>query len=402
MGMVAGRMGRVAALPAIGLIALALDCTYDYGALQGGGREGGVPIVGPDEGDQDGGELGGSAGENTGLGGETTPAGGRPGAHDATGGRALSTGGTLSAPGGRPTTTGGVASGGSPSGGMGMGGVGASGGATLGTGGAAAGSPMGGATSNKGTAGAVTTTGGAGMGMGGAGGGASSSDLILRYDFEEATGTTVRDTSGASGGPHDGTLATFGAGGGAAFTSNKAVGTSALSFQGSGNASGGYVTAVSLAPLAPAAITLAAWVNVTAANAYQRVFDFGVGTTKYLFLTTHDFQDHVRFAISLNGISGEQALVAPTPLPLATWHHLVVVLPAGATYTGTLYVDGVAVATNSAMTLHVSDVGATTGNYLARSAFSADPYFNGVLDDFRVYRRALSAAEVVTLYGLRQ
>jgi hypothetical protein len=53
------------------------------------------------------------------------------------------------------------------------------------------------------------------------------------------------------------------------------------------------------------------------------------------------------------------------------------------------------------MTLHPADLGATTANYIGRSQFTADPYFKGLIDDFRAYRRALTAPEVTTLYGLR-
>jgi hypothetical protein len=88
-------------------------------------------------------------------------------------------------------------------------------------------------------------------------------------------------------------------------------------------------------------------------------------------------------------------------LPLATWHHLVVVLPAGAPYTGELYIDSVLVATNPAMTLHASDIGATANNFLGRSQFAADPYLSGLIDDFRVYRRALTRDEIGTLYNAR-
>jgi hypothetical protein len=57
------------------------------------------------------------------------------------------------------------------------------------------------------------------------------------------------------------------------------------------------------------------------------------------------------------------------------------------------------------MTLHASDVGATSNNYLGRSQFngaaSGDPLFNGSLDDFRVYKRALSQQEIADLLAIR-
>jgi len=53
------------------------------------------------------------------------------------------------------------------------------------------------------------------------------------------------------------------------------------------------------------------------------------------------------------------------------------------------------------MTLRPSTIGNTTNNWIGRSAWSPDPYFGGLLDDFRVYNRALSASEITTLYGIR-
>jgi hypothetical protein len=40
-------------------------------------------------------------------------------------------------------------------------------------------------------------------------------------------------------------------------------------------------------------------------------------------------------------------------------------------------------------------------NYIGRSQYTADPYFKGLIDDFRVYRRALGPTEVTTVFGLR-
>jgi Concanavalin A-like lectin/glucanases superfamily len=236
--------------------------------------------------------------------------------------------------------------------------------------------------------------------MGGTGG---SSDLVLRYTFDETSGSVVHDTSAGAAGAHDGALAMAGSGGSATFTTNKAVGTGALALQGQGNSAGGYVTTSSLTALAPNAVTLAVWINVPGGGANQRAFDFGIGTNKYIFLTPNDGMNRVRFAITANGRGGEQEIHASTwTMSTPSWHHVAVVLPAGSSYSGTLYIDGVAAANNTAMSVHLSDLGETTGNYLGRSAFAADDYFNGALDDFRVYRRALSASEIAALYGAHE
>jgi hypothetical protein len=53
------------------------------------------------------------------------------------------------------------------------------------------------------------------------------------------------------------------------------------------------------------------------------------------------------------------------------------------------------------MTLRPSTIGNTANNFIGKSAFTADPYFAGLVDDFRVYNRALTAAEITTLYAVR-
>ena len=138
------------------------------------------------------------------------------------------------------------------------------------------------------------------------------------------------------------------------------------------------------------------------------MFDFGKvpasgsQPTTYLFLTTHQnvtSPASIRFAISTGGPGSEQVINMSTPAvpSLNAWHHVAVTLGAGATYTGTLYLDHAVAGTNTGMSLHWSDLGATDQNTFGRSQFSADAYFAGMLDDCRVYRRALSAAEITAL-----
>jgi hypothetical protein len=71
----------------------------------------------------------------------------------------------------------------------------------------------------------------------------------------------------------------------------------------------------------------------------------------------------------------------------------VVLGPAGAS----LSVDGVQVGASSAVTLRPADLGSTLNNYVGRSQWSADPYLDGAIDEFRVYDRALAPSEIQTL-----
>jgi hypothetical protein len=140
--------------------------------------------------------------------------------------------------------------------------------------------------------------------------------------------------------------------------------------------------------------TVSAWVKPTADTQWSRVFDVGTGTGTYMFLTVNAGSGP-RFAITTTGSGGEQQISSSTQLPLNTWSHLAVTL-SGAT--GTLYVNGTAVATNSNMTLHPSSLGNTNQDWIGRSQFG-DPTLNGAVDDFAIYSRALSASEVGALAG---
>ena len=169
------------------------------------------------------------------------------------------------------------------------------------------------------------------------------------------------------------------------------------------------MTVPSLAALAPNAITIAVWVNLaanTSSQTWERIFDYGDSPTGMdwlnLMARSGDAPSGpVEFAMSNIGHNQTQALIGQDALSANVWHHIAIVLPAGTTYTGTMYIDGVAVATNNAMTLHMADIGATSNNWLGRSQFSADPFFNGSLDDFRVYKRALSKQEITALFAVR-
>ena len=134
-------------------------------------------------------------------------------------------------------------------------------------------------------------------------------------------------------------------------------------------------------------------------RAWQRIFDFGTGTTTYMFLSPNSGgTGAVRFAITTTGGGGESIVSAPATL-VGAWHHLAVVIN-GTSRTIQLYVDGVTVAEGPTQQLP-ADLGATTQNWIGRSQYEGDAYFMGMLDEFRIYDRALSVAEVRYLAGDR-
>jgi hypothetical protein len=139
--------------------------------------------------------------------------------------------------------------------------------------------------------------------------------------------------------------------------------------------------------------TIAAWIKVNAFSTWQRIFDFGDGTANYMFLTTQytaTTPNNAKLRFGIRTPSAAEQSVSGTGIALAAgvWTHVAVIRSGN---TVSLYVDG-SPAGSGTITLAPSDLGVTTRNYLGKSQWN-DPYFNGALDDFRIYERALSPSE---------
>jgi hypothetical protein len=219
------------------------------------------------------------------------------------------------------------------------------------------------------------------------------SGLLVYYKCESATGTTLQDSSG--NGNH-GTLV----GGTAGYTFPAGKVGKALTLAKAGS---GYVSVPTAVFANAKDITIATWINVTTAQNWARVFDVGVNAkiasntstgTKYMNLVPKNAGTNLAFAISKDGYGSEQTLTSAA-LDTGKWRHVAVVLGAGQS---SLYVDGAVVPNTTAISLRPADLATIDYAYLGKSQFSNDPNFDGQIDEFRVYGRALSAAEIQELY----
>jgi hypothetical protein len=142
--------------------------------------------------------------------------------------------------------------------------------------------------------------------------------------------------------------------------------------------------------------SISTWIKPAALSNWSRVLDFGTGQNVNMFLTLNAGGAGPRFAITNSGAGAEQRLTyGGQNFPLNQWSNVVVTVSGT---TGTMYLNGVVVATNNNMTLKPSALGNTNRNYLGKSQYS-DPAYDGAIDDLAIYNRALSAAEVAALAG---
>lgn len=206
--------------------------------------------------------------------------------------------------------------------------------------------------------------------------------LVHRYSFNELSGATTADSVGGS--VWNGTLP-----GGGSFSGGQLTLASASSQ---------YVSLPTGMVNTFSNFTIEAWVKLTTTANWTRIFDFGNNTSSYMFLTPQNGSTaRLRFAITTSGSGGEQQITGTSALSAGTWSQVAVTLNGSL---GILYLNGIPVGTNSAMTLRPSNLGNTVNNYLGRSQYSGDAYLNAALDEFRIYSVPLSAAEIAATYAL--
>ncbi|MBB5874031.1 DUF1680 family protein [Allocatelliglobosispora scoriae] len=206
--------------------------------------------------------------------------------------------------------------------------------------------------------------------------------FVAHYPFDEGSGTTAADATG------NGRTATLA--GGATWTTGRTG--NAVNLTGTG----AYVQLPPGLLAGATAFTAACWVRLDAVTAWTRIFDFGSGTGVNMFLTPRSSSGFPRYAITTGGAGAEQRIDGTSALTAGVWTHLAVTQTGNL---GVLYVNGAEVARNTSLTTRPAALGATTSNRLGRSQYAGDPTLDAALDGFRVYARALTAAEVASLHS---
>ncbi len=201
-------------------------------------------------------------------------------------------------------------------------------------------------------------------------------ELLALYEFEDGAARAT-DTSGYE------RHGTFVGGAAIALDAERGAGLSL-------NGTSAYVELASGITDAASELTVATWIKLSQAGAWSRIFDFG-GPGGFLFLTPSTHDGLLRFS-AFTSFDHEGIVTAPA-LPVGAWKH-VAVTSRGREYR--LYVDGVEAGSALGEPVTPAQVGSGAGQWLGRSRFP-DPLLGASLDDFRVYDRALSQAEIAKL-----
>ncbi|WP_306185131.1 LamG-like jellyroll fold domain-containing protein [Streptomyces sp. MK5] len=134
-------------------------------------------------------------------------------------------------------------------------------------------------------------------------------------------------------------------------------------------------------------------------SSWQRIFDLGTDTTKYLFTTPSDNGGVLRTAVTTGGGGAEAQVSGYAALPADQWRTVTVTLDSSARRL-TTYLDGVPVS-SAATGVKARDLlggSATAAGYIGKS-LHPDPLFKGAIDDFTVWHTALTPEQVAGTVG---
>lgn len=207
-------------------------------------------------------------------------------------------------------------------------------------------------------------------------------NLVGYWKLDEGQGTTLYDLSGSG---DNGTLSAAGA-------TRQTTVPASVGFDDAGsvilNGTSGYASlGITNLPANNAAQTISLWANFSSTG----------GTQNMIALDNAGAGSGVQLGIRGGNVTvwgwGGGTLVAATPPSTGAWHHLAYTFDGAS---DTLYIDGVAVATAASTHSATSVSAAVAAAYLGTYDGGSELY-GGSLDDVRVYKVALTAAQIAQL-----
>ena len=225
----------------------------------------------------------------------------------------------------------------------------------------------------------------------------SDTNLIMYYPMESSDISNGYLANWAFGSPvYDASMVN----GPSLVENSRIVGGSAMSFSA---ASSQYLKLPDFTPTTNG-LSFSVWYNSTNTGSWGRIFDFGNGSGFYnIFISpTNYITNKLNLTLYGNGGSALTSITLDDPsYNDSTWRHVVWTLTYDVSYnpgsTWKVYING-QLNKYSTTSYYPDTTVIRRMNYIGKSNWSADASYNGYIDDFRVYNRVLSAAEVSQLY----
>lgn len=147
------------------------------------------------------------------------------------------------------------------------------------------------------------------------------------------------------------------------------------------------------------AVTISMWVKLTTNTGYQRIWDFGTGTDKYMYLLSDGGNDGFKgyaSAITVDGWSNEKGVAKgqDNNIDKNRWVLTTVVMD-GAKMS--LYENGKQIGETKDTGLTVKALGNTTNNYIGYGQFGDAPT-KGQFAEVKIYNKALTADQIKEMY----
>ncbi len=134
--------------------------------------------------------------------------------------------------------------------------------------------------------------------------------------------------------------------------------------------------------------TIEAWVYVREYNHYPRIMDFGNGqATNNVIFTITPTTGYPLFAVYNS--SGHSNLTGHEKIPLNQWVHVACVLNGSNAY---IYMNGQCIAETN--TMYIPENISRSECFIAKSGWDIDEYFNGKIDEFRLWNYAKTAEQI--------
>ena len=212
----------------------------------------------------------------------------------------------------------------------------------------------------------------------------NESGLLAYYPMNEATGTEVRDHTGKG---NQGTMTNpvWWACAASIGSQDKAA-NKVMKFDGVND----HITFPAMNINYSQGFSLEVWVRYNSLKSWSRIFDFGIGAgTDNILLANKGTTNTLGFHVYRG--TGSLGIEVANFLELGKWIHIAVTLDASGN--GKIYKNGQLIQSGTSQLPNNLN---RTINYIGRSNWASDGYFDGQMAEFRLWNRVRTEAEIKT------